>query len=257
MAGNIFIRFYEELNDFLPERKRKKEFEHTYFGQPSIKDIVESLGIPHTEIDMILANGQSVNFNYKPGNREHISVYPVFESFDISNISHLRPKPLRETKFILDVHLGKLARYLRMLGFDSLYENNYSDQQIIDISVKEKRIILTRDLGILKNSTVTHGYWLRSQNPKKQLSEVVNRLDLADNIKPLYRCMKCNGIIEKVDKNDIINQLQPKTKKYFNEFFRCSQCKKVYWKGSHYEKMKKSLSTLTGFSLNKKLKNKY
>ncbi|MCD4665142.1 MAG: Mut7-C RNAse domain-containing protein, partial [Bacteroidales bacterium] len=174
-----------------------------------------------------------------------------------SNISHLRPKPLRETKFILDVHLGKLARYLRMLGFDSLYENNYSDQQIIEISVKEKRIILTRDLGILKNSTVTHGYWLRSQNPKKQLSEVVNRLDLADNIKPLYRCMKCNGIIEKVDKNDIINQLQPKTKKYFNEFFRCSQCKKVYWKGSHYEKMKKSLSTLTGFSLNKKLKNKY
>ncbi|MCD4696611.1 MAG: Mut7-C RNAse domain-containing protein, partial [Bacteroidales bacterium] len=147
----------------------------------------------------------------------------------------------RKTKFILDVHLGKLARYLRMLGFDTLYENNYPDPQIIDIAKKEKRIILTRDVGILKNSAVTHGYWVRSQNPREQLREVITRFDLSVNIKPLFRCMECNGIIEKVDKKEIIDQLKPKTKKYFNEFFRCTQCKKVYWEGSHYKKMINSI----------------
>jgi len=244
MPKTIHIRFYEELNDFLHRQKRKTTFEHSFTGNPSVKDVVESLGVPHTEIDLILVNGESVTFNYKPAENDLISVYPVFESLNISYITHLRPKPLRKTKFILDVHLGKLARYLRMLGFDTLYENNYPDPQIIDIAKNEKRIILTRDVGILKNSAVTHGYWIRSQNPKEQLKEVITRLDLSVNIKPLFRCMECNGIIEQVDKKEIIDQLKPKTKKYFNEFFQCTQCKKVYWEGSHYEKMINSIKAL-------------
>ena len=247
MAKTINIRFYEELNDFLPENKRKVTFKQSLFTGQTVKDIVEALGVPHTEIDLILVNGTSVTFNYKPANGDNISVYPVFESFDISNVTHLRPKPLRDTKFIADAHLGKLARNLRMYGFDTQYENSFSDSEIIRISSGEKRIILTRDKGILKTGRVTHGYFVRSENPDEQLSEVISYFQLSGKIKPLVRCLECNGIIEKVKKQEIIHLLEPKTEKYFNEFYRCSVCKKVYWKGSHYDKMMSKMKNLTGF----------
>jgi len=237
MPSNIRIRFYQELNDFLPLSKRKNTFQHIFSGSMTIKDIIESLGIPHTEIDLILANGESVTFIYRPCNKDYISVYPVFESLDISGVTRLRPEPLRMSAFILDVHLGKLAKYLRMLGFDTLYRNDYEDQEIIDISVKEKRIILTRDIGILKTSKVTHGYWIRSQQPGAQVKEVIRRFDLAKSINPLNRCIECNGRIENVNKDEIISQLKPKTIQYFHEFYRCTGCGKVYWEGSHFSKM--------------------
>jgi uncharacterized protein with PIN domain len=244
MPTTIQIRFYEELNDFLPKKKRKVIFQHTYNGMMTIKDVIESLGVPHTEVDLILVNGESVNFNFKTKNNDLVAVYPVFESLDISNVTKLRPEPLRITKFVLDVHLGKLARYLRMLGFDTLYQNNYSDPEIIDISLKEKRIILTRDLGILKNGSVTHGYWLRSQKPKEQLEEVIKRFDLSSNIRPLNRCINCNGSIVIVEKQKIADQLKPKTIRYFDEFFQCTNCRKVYWEGSHYHRMVKRIKGL-------------
>lgn len=237
MSKSIYIRFYEELNDFLPHAKRKKEFEHRYFGNHTIKDIIESIGVPHVETDLILANGKSVSFNYKPDNNERISVYPVFESLDIKPVTHLRPKPLRNTKFIADVHLGKLAKYLRLVGFDTYYENDLDDDVIVDISLKDKRVVLTRDIGILKNGMLTHGLWIRNQKPKNQLREVINRLNLHNNINPFSRCMNCNGLIEKVNKKDIRYKLKPNTDKHFNNFYRCTKCSKVYWRGSHYEKM--------------------
>jgi uncharacterized protein len=237
MPNNIEIRFYQELNDFLPLSKRKKSFQHTFNGSMTIKDIVESLGVPHTEIDLILANGESVAFTYKPCVGDHISVYPVFESLDISAVTRLRPQPLRSSVFILDVHLGKLAKYLRMLGFDTLYRNDYEDQEIIDISVSEKRIILTRDIGILKNSKITHGYWIRSQQPGEQVKEVIQRFDLSKSIKPLSRCIECNGRIAEVEKEEIMDQLKPKTILFFHEFYQCTSCGKVYWEGSHFSKM--------------------
>lgn len=169
MSKKIHIRFYEELNDFLPKKKHKIRFEHTYNGKPSIKDIIESMGVPHTEIDLILVNGKSVGFNYYPENRDDISVYPVFENIDIQELNHLRPKSLRETRFVLDVHLGKLARYLRLTGFDTLYNNSFEDREIVEISKDQKRIILTCDVGILKYNDVTHGLWIRERRPKEQL----------------------------------------------------------------------------------------
>jgi uncharacterized protein len=238
MHKTITIRFYEELNDFLPKAKRKIPFSHTFTGNMSVKDVIEALGVPHTEIDLIMINGESVDFKAKPKNDDFISVYPMFESFDVSSLIKLRSEPLRQTKFVLDVHLGKLAKYLRMLGFDTLYQNNFEDDEIIEISVKEMRIILTRDLGILKNSKVTHGYWVRSLKPQVQLNEVVNRLDLSKQIEPLNRCIQCNGNIVKVEKGKIADLLKPKTRKYFHEFFQCTNCKKVYWEGSHYSKMR-------------------
>jgi len=183
VPDSITIRFYEELNDFLHYSRRKKAFNFTLTGKRTIKDIIEALGVPHTEVDLILVNQKPVQFDYHLNNDDYISVYPVFEAIDITSINLLRPRPLREPKFILDVHLGTLAKYLRLLGFDTLYRNNFEDAEIINLSVSEQRIILTRDLQILKNGKVTHGYFVRETIPMKQLREIVTRFDLKDQIK--------------------------------------------------------------------------
>lgn len=240
------FRFYEELNDYLPKEKQKQAFTYHYKGNPTIKDVVEAIGVPHVEVDLILVNGRSVDFKYKLKQGDRVSVYPVFELLNIDNISQVRKKPLRNPSFILDAHLGKLSRYLRLLGFDSLYRNDYADHEIIDIAIKERRIILTRDIGILKNDKVTHGYWLRSQDSKQQLNEVLQKFDLFSKIKEFSRCIACNGKIKKVNKNKIADKLQAKTFQYYDEFFQCTSCKRIYWEGSHFENMKvfvKSIST--------------
>lgn len=238
------FRFYEELNDFLPIEKRKVSFTHHFNHHPAIKDVIESLGVPHTEIDLIIVNGQSVDFSYLLQDGDHVSVYPVFESIDISPVTHLRPMPLRELKFILDVHLGKLSRYMRLLGFDVVYASNLEDSAIIDCASEESRTILTRDKGILKNKKVTHGYWMREILPKKQLYEVIRRFDLLKNIQPFTRCLDCNGNIVDVDKSKIKERLQPMTERCYEKFKRCQQCGKVYWSGSHYQRMQQFVETL-------------
>jgi len=231
------FRFYEELNDFLPGYRRKKPFVYRFTGTPAVKDAVEALGVPHTEIDLILVNGKSVDFRYHLSNDDKVSVYPVFESLDISEATHLRAVPLRIPKFVLDVHLGKLTRKLRMLGFDALFRNDYRDTELVRIAVTEKRIVLTRDIGLLKIGEVERGYWVRSQSSKEQLIEVLDRFDLYSRIRPFYRCMRCNGIIRRAAKRDVIKEVQPLTRRYYDEFYRCVSCKTVYWKGSHYKRM--------------------
>lgn len=240
----VWFRFYEELNDFLPENRKKVHFQINYTQKQSVKDAIESLGVPHTEIDLILVNGQSVSFNYYLQPYDEISVYPVFESLDISNVTHLRKRPLRDPLFILDVHLGKLAKYLRMTGFDTLYENWYDDRELVEISLRENRIILTRDVGLLKHKKVTHGYWIRSQKPTEQFTETAKHFDLFSKFKPFHRCTVCNGIVKKTSKQSVINHLKPNTKTYFNEFYKCLSCGKIYWKGSHFERMRKLILEL-------------
>ncbi|MGM0498034.1 MAG: Mut7-C RNAse domain-containing protein, partial [Bacteroidota bacterium] len=188
------IRFYEELNDFLPKEKIKKDIVFHFFDQPTVKDIIESFGVPHTEVDLILVNGKSVEFDYHIKPQDRISVYPKFESLDIQEITKLRQRPLRNIKFILDVHLGKLAKYLRLLGFDTIYQNKMDDASIVNQSKTEHRIILTRDIGILKHNEVQHGYYVRSDDPKKQIKEIIQRFDLKDSIDPFSRCLECNGV---------------------------------------------------------------
>jgi uncharacterized protein with PIN domain len=239
-----YFRFYEELNDFLPEEKQKIEFENSYIDRTSVKDMVESLGVPHTEIDLILVNGKSVTFNYIINDGDHISVYPVFESLDISNVQHLRSKPLREPKFVVDVHLGKLTRYLRMMGFDVAYESNFSGDEIVKISLKERRAILTKDRGILKRNEVTHGYWLRSTIVKEQLVEIVKRFDLKNLINEFTRCIECNSLLKQVFKDEIIEELPPNVSASQTEFSRCVSCGKNYWKGTHYQKMNAFIQSL-------------
>ncbi|MCD6205042.1 MAG: Mut7-C ubiquitin/RNAse domain-containing protein [Candidatus Marinimicrobia bacterium] len=238
------FRFYEELNDFLEKERCKKNFPVTFTGHPAVKDIIESLGVPHTEVDLILVNSRSVDFNYKLQGGEQISVYPVFELLDITSLQHLRPKPLRNNRFIADVNLGKLARMLRLLGFDTLYQNNYTDTEIIRIAAKEKRIILTRDRGILKHHAVTHGYWIRNHLPERQLTEIIEYFHLQNCIAPFIRCSICNGLLHPVDKKDIIDRLPKRTAEYHNSFVECDCCHKIYWKGSHYHNIQKMINRI-------------
>lgn len=238
------FRFYAELNDFLPPDKRQKPITYRFLVPASVKDAIESLGVPHPEVDLILVNGRSVDFTYLIQNGDTISVYPVFEAIDISPLVKVRPEPLREVRFVLDVHLGQLATYLRLLGFDTRYRNDYDDDELAQISSHEHRILLTRDRGLLKRSIVTHGYCLRTTNPRQQLVDVVNRFDLRNLIKPFSRCMRCNGLLKPVEKAAIAQQLPPKTQQYYDEFYRCMHCRQIYWKGSHYQRMQQFIASV-------------
>ena len=223
----ISIRFYEELNCFLPKGWKKETVTIPFREKTPVKALIEECGVPHTEVDLILANGESVPFDYRlqPGDR--ISVYPVFEALDISQLSKVRPTPLRSVRFVLDVHLGKLAMLLRMLGFDTQYSNDFADEQICTIANRDHRIILTRDRGLLKRRSVTHGCHIRAQNPRQQLMEVVRRLDLTGCCSPFTRCLRCNtplvDVPEKVGKN--------------HRYRTCSACGRLYWRGSHWRNM--------------------
>ena len=240
------FRFYEELNDFLPPDKEKKDFEYFFKGNPAVKDAVEAIGVPHPEIDLIIVNGNSVDFSYQLKHNDRIAVYPEFESIDISPIIKLRPSPLRTILFILDVQLGKLAKMLRILGFDTLYNPAFTSDDIVNISLKQKRIILTRDRALLKLKSVTHGYWVRSEIPDKQTKEIIKRFDLLSSVNPFSRCAICNSKTMPVKKEEIDDLLQEKTRKYYDDFMQCTGCKRIYWKGSHYRKILLKIKEITG-----------
>jgi uncharacterized protein with PIN domain len=231
------FRFYAELNDFLPPPLRQKAFSHAIRGKASIKDAIESLGVPHTEVDLILVNGRSVDFRHPVRDGDAVSVYPVFESLDISPVVRLRPSPLRRPVFILDGHLGRLAAYLRLMGFDSLYRNDFGDEELAQRSAGEGRILLTRDRGLLKRSIVTRGYCVRASNPRAQLREVAARFDLARLAAPFRRCLACNGLLLPVEKQTVLEELPPGTRERFDEFYRCAGCGKLFWPGSHFARL--------------------
>lgn len=244
LSRACIFRFYEELNDFMPVHQRKNAFEYTFTGTPSVKNCIEAIGVPHTEVDLILIDGISVDFEVLLEGGEQVSVYPVFESLDISPLVRLRPKPLRETRFVVDVNLGKLAQKLRLLGFDTLFRNNLEDDEIVQISVTEKRIILTRDKGVLKHTAATHGYWVRNSDPKKQLREVVKRLQLQNSFRPFSRCSICNGSLTAVDSEEVQGEVPEDTFSMCNEFWKCKGCGQIYWEGTHFSKILKWIEEL-------------
>jgi len=231
------FRFYEELNDFLPAGQRKVSFYRQFSGTPSVKDMIQAIGVPHTEIDLVLIDGLSVDFSHRLHGGERVAVYPEFERLDISPVIRLRPEPLRNTRFIADEHLGKLARYLRMLGFDTAYDRGRDNAILIDQALREKRIILTRSPEVLKHNRVTHGYWIRHQQPRQQLQEVLRTLDLFGQVRAFTRCMNCNGHIHQVGKDLIRGRINPRILKRFSEFKQCRECGKIYWQGSHHGRM--------------------
>ena len=227
------FRFYAELNDFLKPSQARGTFAYRYHGTPAVKDAVEALGVPHTEVDLILVNGASVGFGYRLKHGDRVAVYPVFESLDIAGLTHLRPRALRKPRFICDVHLGRLARRLRLLGFDVSYSNSATGPEIVAEALAERRIIVTRDRGILKQRAVTHGYLVRSARVAEQVVELLDRFDLRGQINPFSRCARCNGMVKAVAKQEVVHKLPPRTRQHYKSFRRCRHCGAIYWRGAH------------------------
>ena len=214
----VYFQFHAELNDFLPPVKRQIWFVHQLPEKAAVKDAIEALGVPHPEVDLILVNGESVDFSYLIGEGDRVGVYPVSVRVEASSSSRVRPPQLAQIQFVLDIHLGKLATYLRLLGFDTLYRNNYQDKELAEVSSREQRILLTKDRGLLKRSMVVYGYCVREKDPLMQVMEVLRRFDLFNGLAPLQRCLRCNGLLQSVSKKEIGDRLPPKTREFYDKF---------------------------------------
>jgi uncharacterized protein len=206
-------------------------------GHQTVKDVLEAMGIPHTEVDLILVNGYSQGFDHRPVVGDRIAAYPVFEALDVGSTARLRPLPLRDPRFVVDVNLGPLARLLRVLGFDVWWSSDADDATLTEVSLSEQRILLTRDRGLLKRRAITHGLFVHSQLPEEQTVEVIRRLDLAQRLAPLTRCLRCNGTLATVGKDEVIDQLEPLTRQFYEQFSRCTRCGRIYWPGSHHARL--------------------
>jgi uncharacterized protein with PIN domain len=240
----VHIRFYAELNELLPQLRRSGCVVHNLDVPASVKDVIETLGVPHTEVDLILLNGESVDFSRLVQDGDRIGVFPVFRSIDIAALTRVRAASLGEKRFVLDIHLGRLAAYLRMLGFDVLYRNDYQDEELAQISAKEERILLTRDRGLLKRAVVAHGYLLRETYPRRQIVEVLRRFDLFESIAAFQRCVHCNALLKAAPIELVRDHLPAKTKQYYDEFHICPECSQIYWKGSHYQRMQRLIDRI-------------
>jgi hypothetical protein len=182
------LRFYAELNDCLPPDKQR-ESTYSFDKEVSVREVLEDFGVPQTQVDLILVDSRSVDFSYVVRDGDRLSFYPMFEAFNIAPLVRLRRHALREVRFVLDTDLRKLAENLRLLGFDSLYRSDYEDEELIRISVAERRILLTTDLELFKRKELTHGYCLQATDPQQQLREVNERLDLCLGLKRRRRAI--------------------------------------------------------------------
>lgn len=238
------IKFIDHLNDLLPRSKRNLVIQCAFPENPSVKHIIESLGVPHTEIGAITIKDQQVDFKYQVQSGDAIIAHPASPEKDQLSGLFISGKMTIAPKFILDNHLGKLATYMRILGFDTIYQNDYQDDYLVELAVLDNRILLTRDRQLLMRKTIRFGYLIRSLNPDQQIIEVIRRFYLSPLITPFHRCLRCNFPLEEVPKKTIIGKLEPKTRQYFHEFHICPNCSRIYWKGSHYERMLKNISHL-------------
>ena len=236
--ARAWFRFYAELNDHLAPDQQYQTIERSFFVPGAVKDAIESFGVPHTEVELILINGESADFSHVVRNGDRVAVYPVFESIDVRSELRVRPQPLRDLKFVLDVHLGKLAGYLRMLGFDAEYANSATDPELVRIASSQQRVLLTRDRRLLMHNAVTRGYWLRQTESRRQLAEVIRRFDLAAAARPFTRCMTCNSVFHPADRTQVLHRIPPRTAELHDHFLECSGCGRVYWQGSHYRRMR-------------------
>ncbi|TCJ12802.1 twitching motility protein PilT [Parasulfuritortus cantonensis] len=240
------FRFYEELNDFLPAPRRYREFTTACAEDASVKHTIESLGVPHTEVELILVNGESVGFEHRLAEGDRVSVYPRFEAFDVTPLLRVRDRPLRVSRFVADAHLGGLARLLRMAGFDTLYDNRYRDDEVVAIAGRDGRIVLSRDRELLKRRAVSHGCYVHATEPEAQLRELLGRLDLARSARPFSLCLRCNAALRPVAKAEVLARLPERVRAGQERFSVCDACGRVYWEGSHWRAMRRRLEALLG-----------
>lgn len=237
-----YFRFHGELTFFLARHQRQVPLKHTFHWRASIKDMIEAIAPPHCEVAAIMVDGDAVDFDYIVQPETYIDVYDHISAGQLSHTIALRPAMEGKPSFVLDTHLGRLSSYLRMLGFDTLYRNDYADDTLAKISADENRILLTRDLGVLKRSIVTYGRFMRETQPRAQVMELMERYALAQHVEPFRHCLRCNGRLAPVDKACILDQLTQSTAAHYDEFHQCQSCAQIYWKGSHYDHMRGILS---------------
>lgn len=236
------FRFLGVLRDFLRDSADDRACSYGFSGKPSIKDAIEAQGIPHTEVDQVLVDDEAVDFDYSLRDGDRVVVLPCSRADSPGPAVLLRPPLPREPKFVVDINLGKLARWLRLLGFDTDYRNDLTDAEIASIAACECRVVLTRDRRLLHQKIITHGYYVRSDKPEEQISEILDRFRLDGQQEPFRRCLECNGRIRPVDKEIVLDELPPKTRIHYDHFFRCDRCDRVYWKGPHYERLRGMLT---------------
>lgn len=233
-TGTVEVRLYGDLAD-VAGGGTDSTVRLELTERRSVKDLVESLGVPHPEVGLLVVDGEPVGFDHVVPPAERVAVYPPFTTIDVGAADlHTAPRPPR---FVLDVHLGRLARRLRTLGFDAWYRPDADDAELAGRATAESRVLLTRDRGLLKRRVVEHGYCPRSDDPDEQLREVVRRYGLAEHAAPYSRCARCNAPVEPVAKAEVLEQLPPATRREHDRFTRCTGCGQVYWPGTHLDRL--------------------
>jgi uncharacterized protein with PIN domain len=234
--SEVVVRAYGKLNDFLPRAERQAAVTVTTEPGASVKDIVERLGIPHPEIDLLIADGEPVGFDFAPPHRCRVAVFPRFHALDVDGVTRVRPVDRPPMRFVLDGHLGKLAKYLRLLGLDATCPRGATDDVLAQESASEGRVLLTRDVGLLKRRIVSHGYFVRGTLPRRQVVEVLRQFGPLP-VKPFSRCLRCNGELRDATKGEVEAVLPPRTREQVDRFLLCGSCRQVYWKGAHWARL--------------------
>lgn len=238
------FRFYAELNDFLLPARRGREFSVPCSRSATVKHMIEALGVPHTEVALVLVNGEPARFDRLLLDAERVAVYPHFAAFDLTRVSHVQPPPLKEFRFVADSHLGGLARLLRMAGFDTLYRNDYRDREIAGIAVNESRILLSRDRDLLMYRELIHGCFIHAEKPPQQFREIIRRLNLGHLLRPFTLCLECNAPLRHIDKRDVLERLPPSVRVLQSRFSICEVCGRIFWEGSHWRRMRAWLDSV-------------
>jgi hypothetical protein len=242
--ATVTLRCYAELNDFLPPERRQRDWALGFVAPSPARHLVELAGVPHTEVELLLLNGVSVDLEADVGDGDRLAVYPLFEAFDIRPALRLRSRPLRRPRFIADAHLGALARRLRMLGFDTLWFNDVGDAELAHLSAAQHRILLSRDRGLLMRQAVTHGCFIRPAPTWRQLAALVERLQLCAEIAPFTRCTACNAAILPVAAADVRGRVPPGVRAREQHFWRCKGCGRIYWQGTHWQAMQRRIDEI-------------
>lgn len=237
------IRVHGDLRDFLPAGHGDEGVTRAVDGRPSVKDVLEAIGVPHPEVAAIAVNGEPVGFAHRLGDGDRVEAWPrdVAAALGLGPVLMATAADADDPRFVADGHLGRLAAYLRMLGFDTWYRNDADDERLARVAADEDRILLTRDRGLLKRGIVRRGAFVRADRPVEQLVEVARRFGLAGRWQPFGRCIRCNGVLVPATRDEVVDRLQPLTRIYYDDFRRCPGCNAVYWRGSHHARMTRLL----------------
>jgi uncharacterized protein with PIN domain len=239
---SLRLTFHGDLSFFL-RSERDRTIERRLSERTSVKDAIESCGIPHSEVDLIVINGKPVDFTFVVEGAAEADIYPV-DYKRVTLFPDNRLQAAQWQRFVADCHLGKLSRNLRLLGIDVAYNRAAEDRQLLKISTTDDRALLTRDRKLLMHAVVRHGYYVRSQDPVEQTVEVLQRFDLFALVTPFTRCLRCNASLAPIEKAKVFDQLEPLTRIYYEEFRRCAGCGQIYWRGSHFGKLEARIAKL-------------